>query len=92
VSEGGASEKLRVYSIEGIELDTDRIEKYAGGSRMLVTALSLVIGYDKASAIAHKAQDDSTTLRKAALASGVSKEAFDRVVVRRTWSETLRKT
>ena len=48
---------------------------------MLVTALSSVIGYDKASAIAHKAQDDGTTLREAALASGVSKEEFDRILV-----------
>jgi fumarate hydratase, class II len=34
---------------------------------MLVTALSPVIGYDKASAIAHYALDQSTTLRDAAL-------------------------
>ncbi len=44
-----ASEKLRIYSIEGIELDKDRIEKYVEKSLMLVTALSPVIGYDKAS-------------------------------------------
>ena len=51
---------------------------------MLVTALSPVIGYDKASAIVHKANDDGTTLREAALASGyVSAEEFDRVVVPR---------
>ena len=43
---------------------------------MLVTALSPVIGYDKASAIAHKANDENTTLREAALASGyVSRRA-----------------
>ena len=76
-----ASEKLRIYSIEGIELDTDKIEKYVEESLMLVTALSPVIGYDKASAIAHKAQDDGTTLREAALASGVSAEEFEKVVV-----------
>jgi fumarate hydratase class II len=34
------------------------------------TALSPVTGYDKASAIAHKANDDNITLRQAALASG----------------------
>ena len=37
---------------------------------MLVTALSPVIGYDKAAAIAHKANDQGSTLREAALASG----------------------
>ena len=48
---------------------------------MLVTALSPVIGYDKASDIAHAANDQGTTLREAALASGaISAEDFDRVV------------
>jgi fumarate hydratase class II len=48
---------------------------------MLVTALSPVIGYDKASAIAHKANDDNTTLRQAAIASGsVNGADFDRIV------------
>ena len=76
-----ASEKLRIYTIEGIELDTNRIEKYVGESLMLVTALSPVVGYDKASAIAHKAQDEGRTLREAALVSGVSAQEFDRVVM-----------
>ncbi len=48
---------------------------------MLVTALSPVIGYDRASAIAHKAMVENTTLREAALKSGVSAEEFDRIVV-----------
>jgi fumarate hydratase, class II len=47
---------------------------------MLVTALSPHIGYDNASAIAHKADDEGTTLREAALALGVSAAAFDRIV------------
>jgi fumarate hydratase class II len=47
---------------------------------MLVTALSPKIGYDKASAISHKADDEGTTLREAALALGVSAADFDRIV------------
>ncbi len=79
---GDACEKLRQFSIEGITLDTERISKYVNESLMLVTALSPVIGYDKASAIAHKALDDNTTLREAALSSGyISAEEFDRIVV-----------
>ncbi|AUA16401.1 Fumarate hydratase class II [Streptomyces malaysiensis subsp. malaysiensis] len=47
---------------------------------MLVTALSPAIGYDRASTIAHKADEEGTTLREAALASGfVSAEDFDRI-------------
>jgi len=79
---GDACEKLRQFSIEGITLDTERISKYVNASLMLVTALSPVIGYDKASAIAHKALDDNITLREAALSSGyISAEEFDRIVV-----------
>jgi fumarate hydratase class II len=47
---------------------------------MLVTALSPHIGYDRASAIAHKADGEGTSLRDAALASGVSAADFDRIV------------
>jgi fumarate hydratase class II len=62
-------------------LHREQIDAYVERSLMLVTALSPVIGYDKASAIAHKANDEDTTLRQAALASGYISEAdFDRIV------------
>jgi fumarate hydratase, class II len=48
---------------------------------MLVTALAPVIGYDKASQIAHYAMDHDLTLKAAALKLGfVSEEEFDRIV------------
>jgi len=76
-----ACAKLREYCIEGTELNRDQIGTYVNRSLMLVTALSPVIGYDKASAIAHKANDQGTTLREAALASGyISGQDFDRIV------------
>jgi fumarate hydratase class II len=78
---GDASNKFRQYGIEGITLDLSRIETYVGESLMLVTALSPVIGYDKASAIAHYALNQNTTLRDAALKLGfVSAADFDRIV------------
>jgi len=78
---GDACVKLREYSIEGIKLDRTRIDKFVGESLMLVTALSPVIAYDKASAIAHYALDHNTTLRDAALKGGfVGAEEFDRIV------------
>ncbi|MEU9372062.1 class II fumarate hydratase [Streptomyces avermitilis] len=71
---------LRQYCIEGAELHRDQIDSYVDRSLMLVTALSPVIGYDKASAIAHKADEEGTTLREAALTSGsISAEEFDRI-------------
>ena len=49
---------------------------------MLVTVLSPVIGYDKASAIAHKAFDENKTLREAAIETGyISATEFDKIVV-----------
>jgi fumarate hydratase class II len=79
---GDACDKLRSYSIEGITLDQNRISKYVTESLMLVTALSPVIGYDKASAIAHKALDENKTLREAAIETRyISAEEFDKIVV-----------
>lgn len=79
---GDASDKLHRYSIEGITPDKDRISRYVHESLMLVTALTSVIGYDKASAIAHKALEGNTTLRDAAISSGyISAEGFDKIVV-----------
>jgi fumarate hydratase class II len=77
---GDMCEKLREFSVEGTELDEAKVSDYVGRSLMLVTALSPVIGYDKASAIAHKADDEGATLREAALALGVSEAEFDRIV------------
>src|SRR5260370_5955471 len=67
---GDACEKLREFSIEGTRLNRKRIDEMVGRSLMLVTALSPVIGYDRASAIAHAANDRDLSLREAALASG----------------------
>jgi fumarate hydratase class II len=77
---GDASTKLREYCIEGAELHREQIDNFVERSLMLVTALSPVIGYDRASAIAHKANDEGTSLREAALALGVTPAEFDRVV------------
>jgi fumarate hydratase, class II len=74
-------EKFRVFSVEGTELNEKRIAQHVTESVMLVTALSPVIGYDKASAIAHEAMEHDLTLREAALRSGeVTEEQFDQAV------------
>jgi fumarate hydratase, class II len=79
---GDSCEKLRKYSIEGAQLNKDKIDYYVKESLMLVTALSPVIGYNKAADIAHKAFEENTSLREAAIATGfISAADFDRVVV-----------
>jgi fumarate hydratase class II len=87
---GDACEKLREYCIVGTTLNSEKIGEYVDRSLMLVTALSPVIGYDKASAIAHKAADTGSTLREAALDSGdIGADEFDRVVDPKTMVGSL---
>jgi fumarate hydratase class II len=72
---------FRKFLIEGTKPNLKKIEEYVERSLMLVTALSPVIGYDKASKIAHHAMDHDLTLKEAALQLGYIDEAtFDRVV------------
>jgi fumarate hydratase, class II len=72
---------FRKFLVEGTKPNLKKIKEYVDRSLMLVTALSPVIGYDKASKIAHYAMDNDLTLREAALKLGfVTEEEFDRVV------------
>jgi fumarate hydratase, class II len=78
---GDACDKFRRYSVEGTRLNRARIGELVGRSLMLVTALSPVIGYDKASKIAHLANDENLTLKEAARKTGyIDEKRFDEVV------------
>jgi fumarate hydratase, class II len=72
---------LREFMVEGTKLNQAKLKENIDRSVMMVTALSPVIGYDKAAAISYYAIDQDLTLKEAALAKGVSEELFDRVVV-----------
>jgi len=72
---------FRKFLVEGTKPNLKKINEYVERSLMLVTALSPVIGYDKASKIAHYALDNDLTLKAAALKLGfVTEGEFDRVV------------
>src|SRR5262249_48146793 len=72
---------FRRFLIEGTRPNSKKIKEYVDRSLMLVTALVPVIGYDKASKIAHYAMHNDLTLKEAALKLGFVTEAeFDRVV------------
>ncbi|MEU6040584.1 class II fumarate hydratase [Actinomadura sp. NPDC047616] len=75
------TEHFRVYLVDGARLNTGRLAENLERSIMMVTALSPVIGYDKAARIAHRALDEDLTLKDAALKSGVSPELYERVVI-----------
>src|ERR1700692_200516 len=72
---------FRRFLVEGTKPNLKKIKEDVDRSLMLVTALAPVIGYDKASKIAHYAMDNDLTLKVAALKLGFVTEAeFDRVV------------
>jgi fumarate hydratase class II len=72
---------FRKFLIEGTKPNLTKIKEYVDRSLMLMTALSPVIGYDKASKIAHYAMDNGLTLKASALKLGfVTEDEFNRVV------------
>ena len=72
---------FRKFLVEGTKPNLRKIKEYVDRSLMLVTALSPVIGYDKASRIAHFALDNDLTLKQAALQLGyVTENEFDSIV------------
>jgi fumarate hydratase class II len=72
---------LREFMIVGAKLNEPKLKENIERSVMMVTALSPIIGYDKASVISHYAIDHNLTLKDAALKNGVSEELYDRVVI-----------
>jgi len=71
---------FREFMIEGTELNQAKLKENIDRSVMMVTALSPVIGYDKAAAISYYAIDHDLTLKQAARANGVSEDLYDKVV------------
>jgi len=78
---GDSCDRFREFCVQGIQANRVRISQSVEQSLMLVTALSPHIGYDKAAAIAHKANHENLTLREAAIALGyLSGEQYDQWV------------
>ena len=69
------------HALTGLAPDEAVIARHVGNSLMLVTALSPVIGYDRAAEVAHKAHVEGTTLKEACLELGyLDGGAFDSLV------------
>jgi fumarate hydratase class II len=69
------------HCVVGIRANEPRIRELVNNSLMLVTALTPMIGYDKAAQIAKAAHANGTTLREEAIRLGfVSAADFDRLV------------
>ncbi|HLI33495.1 MAG TPA: class II fumarate hydratase [Terriglobia bacterium] len=78
---GDACDHFRKFLVEGVKINEKQLQQNVSRSVMMVTALSPVIGYDKAAEIAHQAVQEDLTLKEAALRSGVDEELYDRAVV-----------
>jgi fumarate hydratase class II len=77
----GACTGLRQHCVEGMRADESRIARNLEQSLMLVTALTPLLGYDQACAIARHAHQHGLSLRESALAlGGIAAEDFDRCV------------
>ena len=77
-----ACDSFRLHCGVGIAPNLPRIAHNLNDSLMLVTALNTHIGYENAAKIAKKAHTEGTTLKEAAVASGlVTAEDYDRWVV-----------
>jgi len=69
------------FCISGLEPNRGRIEEHLHRSLMLATALTPVIGHDRASQVALLARREDVSLREAAVRLGyLSAEEFDRLV------------
>ncbi len=72
---------FRKYLVQGTRPNDKRIREHVDDSLMLVTALTPLLGYDKASKISRYALDNDLTLKEAALKLGfVSEKDYDRIV------------
>ncbi|MFW5759345.1 MAG: class II fumarate hydratase [Cyclobacteriaceae bacterium] len=79
---GDACQSFNDNCAIGIEPDIEGIKKNLTNSLMLVTALNPHIGYENAAKIAKKAHKEGTTLKEAAVASGIlTAEQFDEWVI-----------
>ena len=70
------------HCLKGLQANRAQIDRYVEQCLMLVTALNEHIGYDKAAAIAKKANKEGTTLKAAALTLGyLTEEEFAKFVI-----------
>jgi fumarate hydratase class II len=65
-----ASASFTRYCVEGLVPDEEHIRRHLENSLMLVTALTPLIGYDKAAEVAKRAYREGSTLREAVVALG----------------------
>jgi len=75
---GDAMHSFALHCVQGLQADSQHLQRQLERSLMLVTALAPHIGYDSAAAIAKRARQQGCSLREAALQLGLLSAAqFD---------------
>src|SRR3954454_5854252 len=75
-----ASKLLAEKVIDGVEAQTDVLERNAGSTPAIATALNEHIGYDKATEIVKEAVSSKRTIREVAIEKGVDEETLDKAL------------
>jgi fumarate hydratase class II len=75
-----ASRVFAERCVDGIQANRAGAAASAGGTLAVATALNGAIGYDKGTAIVHKATDSGRPLREVALEEGVDAGLYDRTI------------
>jgi fumarate hydratase class II len=75
-----ASTLLAEKTVDGIEADVERCERYGEATLAMATALNPFIGYDRATAIVLDAVASGRSLREVAREHGVDEETLDRAL------------
>jgi len=77
-----ACTNFRLFAIDGVEANREKIAEYVERSLMLVTGLNEAIGYDNAAAIAKHAHKQGLTAKESAVELGhLTEEEYDRIIV-----------
>ena len=76
-----STKNFALYCVKDLKADKKKIKQYLENSLMLVTALSPIIGYDKAAKVAKAAHKNNTTLRHEVLKLNIINEKeYDKIM------------
>ena len=76
-----STKNFALYCVKGIKANNKKINEHLDNSLMLVTALVPKVGYDNAAKIAKTALKNNTTLKHAALKSGlIGEKEYNKIV------------
>ena len=76
-----SSKTFALYCVKGIKPDKKRIQYLLENSLMNITALTPIIGYDKAAQIAKKAHKNGTSIKEEVMKSGlITEKEYDKIM------------